>query len=56
MSKRIDLTDDEFAIACKCMDIAVRATGLEFLQPIAALDRKLAQAQDVPDEPKPEES
>ena len=52
--KRIpDLTEDEFAAACKAMDITLRATGLEFLQPIAALDRKLAQAQDVPaEEPK----
>lgn len=46
--KRIpDLTDDEFAAACKAMDVTLRATGLEFLQPIATLDRKLGMAQDV---------
>ena len=41
------LTSEEFATACKCMDIALRATGLEFVQRIAALDRKLNLAADV---------
>ena len=54
--KRIpDLTEDEFATACKLMDIGLRATGLEFVQQIAALDRKLGQAVDVQPEPEKEE-
>lgn len=53
--KRIpDLTDEEFATACKCMDVTLRATGLEFLHPIAALDRKLGQTQDVEATKEPE--
>lgn len=55
--KRIpDLTDDQFAMICKALDITLRATGAEFAilagQTLEALNKTMDASADIaPDDP-----
>lgn len=41
------LTDEEYGMLCKGMDVTLRATGLEFSPQIAAVVLKLNQVQEI---------